>query len=91
MDKPDGSDKWIVTNLDGSHHKHLKYSQQQSTIVNRPTETTPEYEAKITAALRTEAIAKAHEDNMQASDRLRKSIDNLADKLDKFVEAYLAK
>ena len=58
MEKDNSTGKWIVTNLDGSFHKHVKYGgSQQPQVVNMPTNPTPEYEAKITAGLRSEAIA----------------------------------
>jgi hypothetical protein len=90
MEKPDGADKWIVTNLDGSYHKHVKYggsSQQQTTISDSVIRRdTPEIqEAKITANLRSEAIAKAHEENMAASKRLSESIDRLAAAIERYI------
>lgn len=84
MEKPPGSEKWVVTNLDGTAHKHIKFNAQpaqtpQQTIVNMPTNPTPEYEAKITAGLRSEAIAKAHEENMAESEKLRGCLSALDD------------
>lgn len=83
---PGSKYKWSVTNLDGTFHKHVKYSSQpaetpQQTIVNMPTNPTHEYEAKITAGLRSEAIAKAHEENMEANDKLRAAINSLNDQI----------
>lgn len=89
---PGAGRKWNVTNLDGSFHKHIKYGAQpqqppltqqqpQTVTINQPTNPTPEYEAKITAGLRSEAIAKAHEENMEASNKLRQVIQSLVDQL----------
>src|SRR4249919_3547414 len=86
MEKNDSTGKWNITNLDGSYHKHVKYRPQQTTtksetIVKKEKDTPEINEAKITAALRTEAIAKAHEDNMEASTKLRTVIQALVDQL----------
>jgi hypothetical protein len=88
---PSGSGrKWNVTNLDGSFHKHVKYGGQpeqlplQTTVINKPTDPTPEYEAKITAGLRSEAISKAHDENMEASEKLRHTIQGVIEELIEF-------
>jgi hypothetical protein len=86
---PPGSKyKWNVTNLDGSFHKHVKYGgnqqetiQQTGNVVHKDKDTPEINEAKITANLRTEAIAKAHEENMEASEKLRQVIQALVDQL----------
>ena len=92
---PSGSGrKWNVTNLDGSFHKHVKYGgstqsqpkQETVTItesVARPV-VTHEEEAKITASLRSEAIAKAHEENIEASEKLRHTIQGVIEELIEF-------
>jgi len=90
MEKDNSTGKWIVTNLDGSFHKHVKYGgSQQSQVVNVPTNPTPEYEAKITAGLRSEAIAKAHDENIEANERLRQAITALTDKLGDLEKIFL--
>lgn len=83
---PGAGRKWNVTNLDGSFHKHVKYGgnqqetiQQTGQVVHK--DTLEVNEAKITANLRTEAIAKAHEENMEASNKLRQVIQSLVDQL----------
>lgn len=88
---PGAGRKWNVTNLDGSFHKHNKQGgagqppqQQQTTVVNKPTDPTPEYEAKITAGLRSEAIAKAHEENMEEGKKLRQTIIDLRTEINTF-------
>jgi len=83
MEKPEGSDKWIVTNLDGSFHKHVKYggnqpSQQHVTISDTVVrKESPEVK---------EAWNKAHEENMnaaenqvQAMNELKETINSLGD------------
>lgn len=76
MEKPEGAEKWVVTNLDGSYHKHVKYggNQPEQTTIS---DTSTVQEAKITSNLRSEAIAKAHEENMDSNEKLRTSINNL--------------
>jgi hypothetical protein len=94
MEKNDSTGKWIVTNLDGSFHKHVKYGgvsqeaiQQTGSVVHKDT---PEIsEAKITANLRTEAIAKAHDENIEANERLRQAITALTDKLGDLERIFL--
>ena len=86
MQKNDSTGKWVVTNLDGSYHKHVKYGGNQQETIQQTGQVvhkdTPEVnEAKITANLRTEAIAKAHEENMEASNKLRQVIQSLVDQL----------
>lgn len=78
-----------VTNLDGTYHKHNKAQQQQhqETISFKDNEQL----AKYTYEARQQGIEQAHKENMDASERLRQAIDKLADKLDKLVEAYLAR
>ena len=90
---PNASPKTV--NLDGSHHYHVKYgpSQQQSkqeTVtrtepVSRPM-VTHEEESKITAALRSEAIAKAHEENMEASRNLTAAVNSLNSTISTFID-----
>ena len=92
---PTASPKTV--NLDGSHHYHVKYgpSQQQSkqeTVtrtepVSRPM-VTHEEEAKITAALRSEAIAKAHEENMIASANLTETLKDLNSNLSTLINLF---
>lgn len=86
MEKPEGSEKWIVTNLDGSFHKHVKYggyqsqdSQQQ--IQHAPTTITENVQRAETANLRSEAIAKAHADNMDSNEQTRQTIRELTAEL----------
>lgn len=73
MDKPPGAEKWIVTNLDGSYHKHNRQGGTSTTTtitenVQRAETPPHEQETKITASLRTEAWNKAHEENMVAAE-----------------------
>lgn len=85
---PGAGRKWNVTNLDGSFHKHNKQGPvatgQTTTVVNKPTDPTPEYEAKITAGLRSEAIAQAHKDNMEEGKLLRETITSLKTEINTF-------
>ena len=74
---------WNVTNLDGSKHYHDKARQQFTASYMSPEQQQQashetNQEAKITANLRTEAIAKAHEENIKASEELTKAINRLA-------------
>lgn len=87
MEKPEGSEKWIVTNLDGSFHKHVRYGgsqQQEERIYDGSKQTgligqniSHENEAKITAALRTEGWNKAHAENMDSNEQTRQTIREL--------------
>lgn len=82
MEKPQGSEKWVVTNLDGSYHKHVKLGGYQESKQEQLIREAPEInEAKITANLRSEAIAKAHEENIEASSKLTSAINRLCDTL----------
>jgi hypothetical protein len=75
--KPDGRTKWNVTNLDGSFHNHVKYGgsseQQQTTIPS------------TTSQSRQDAIAQAHEENIEASKHLAASINRLAAAIEKYI------
>lgn len=89
MEKDQASGKWVVTNLDGSYHKHVKLGgyQQQASIPSSNTVTRTEQQQQ-----RSEAIAQAHQDNMEANDKLRSAIQGLTDKLtdlEKLFQRYL--
>lgn len=79
LSKPTPDSKWLKTNLDGSVHvdpqkpRAGSYQEQIGPIPDTPTI----QEAKVTAALRTEAIAKAHEENMESEAKTRLAIDAL--------------
>ena len=73
-------------NLDGTHHYHVKYGPQQQTKqeavtisqdVTRPVVTKNE-EYQLKQAVKEEAIATAHRENMEESAKLRTSIDGLS-------------
>ena len=81
---PDAAVKTL--NLDGTKHFHYKQSQsqQQRTVTTESIPHPTSYEADKQAD-----IKQAHQENMDASERLRQSIDNLAAKLDRIVDAFL--
>lgn len=93
-ENPPGSKyRWKVTNLDGSFHKHVKYgSQQQQQQPKQETVTITDTVAKpmvtkdeqyqIKQAVKEEAIATAHKENMEESEKLRASLNNLEQKID---------
>lgn len=77
MEKPEGSEKWIVTNLDGSFHKHVKYGG------NQPSQQHVYDGSKQTGLIgqnqnqRSEAISKAHDENMDSNEQTRQIIREL--------------
>lgn len=85
---PGSKNKWVVTNLDGSYHKHFKQGGQQTTTITptqqpkQETVTVSESIAKTDWKERGEAIATAHQENMEQGELLRTSINNLTEKLD---------
>jgi hypothetical protein len=84
MDKPDGSDKWIVTNLDGSYHKHVKFGSAPTTTTQTHLQQQP-LQQQSHYQERQEAIAEAHEENIEASKRLSMSINRLAAAIEKYI------
>lgn len=71
-----------VSNLDGSYHKHTKSQQPQQSYQQQQSFGTSKED---NYAARQEAIDQAHKENMSASERLAKSIDNLAAVIDRAV------
>lgn len=80
LSKPSPDSKWVKTNLDGSEHIEPEAKTRATTYTSR-SNTAAIQEAKITADLRTEAIAKAHEENMEASRNLTEAINGLTSDL----------
>jgi hypothetical protein len=80
LEKNDATGKWVATNLDGSIHKHIKYNAQpkQETVTITETVARPIVTREEAADIRSEAIAKAHDENMQANQNLIESINQLA-------------
>ena len=82
LTRPSPGSPWVKTNLDGSEHRDAKKSPRQTSFDN----------STSAAAQRSDAIAKAHEENMEASKNLTFAITNLTvsiESLRDLVKIYL--
>jgi hypothetical protein len=88
LTRPSPGSPWVKTNLDGSEHRDAKKSSGQFSS-QRQLGTDNSTSA---AAQRSDAIAKAHEENMEASKNLTFAITNLTvsiESLRDLVKIYL--
>ena len=86
LSKPSPDSKWIKTNLDGSEHVDPTKSKGSYQQTFAPRDTPEIREAKITANLRTEAIAKAHEENIKANADLTQAVNNLSSNISTLID-----
>ena|SRR5690242_17537088 len=75
--------KWIVTNLDGTQHRHVKSSPGPS-LTQAPkfaSTATTNQAAKEAQEARNKQIIQAHDENIEASAKLTAAVTRLADTL----------